>query len=244
MSLNRIPPELLLSVTAVRIRAFAVHILTASGAALALLALLAAARGAWPQMFLLLGLTLVVDGIDGPCARWLRVAELLPRWSGDVLDLVVDFLTYVFVPAFAVAVSGLLPQIVDIVLSIAIVISGAIYFADREMKLPGNYFRGFPGLWNAAAFYLFLLRPSPWLGAAAIAVLVGLTFAPFRFIHPVRVRTWRKINIALLTVWSVLALVAVLRGLDPGPWVTVGLCMIGLYFFLFGLVLRRVGGAV
>jgi len=225
--------------TPARIRAFAVHILTASGAALGLLALIAAARGAWPWMFLWLGLALIVDGADGMAARRLRVAETLPRWSGDALDFVVDFTTYVFVPAFAIAVAGLLPPIADIAVAILIVVSGALYFADREMKLAGNYFRGFPALWNAAAFYLFLLKPAPWIGALALVLLVGLTFAPFRFIHPVRVRRWRNINLALLALWSALALAAVLRDLAPGPWIVAGLCLIGLYFFAFGLLHPR-----
>ena len=84
-----------------RTPAFAVHILTACGAALAMLALLAATRGDWPLMFLWLGIALVIDAIDGPLARALNVRELLPRWSGETLDLVVDYTTYVFVPAYA-----------------------------------------------------------------------------------------------------------------------------------------------
>ena len=43
--------------------AFWVHILTASGAALALGALTAAVRGAWGLAFLCLGLALIIDGI-------------------------------------------------------------------------------------------------------------------------------------------------------------------------------------
>jgi len=225
--------------TPVQLRAFAVHIFTASGAALALLAMIAAARGDWPEMFLWLGIALIVDGIDGALARHFRVAEVLPRWSGDILDLVIDFTTYVFIPAFAIAAGGLLPPVVDLAIAIAVVVSGTLYFADREMKLPGNYFRGFPALWNAAAFYLFLLKPEPWLGVVGLLVLVVLTFVPFRFIHPVRVRRLRNLNLLLLLLWSLLALVAVLRGLEPNPWVTVGLCAIGLYFFLFGLLSMR-----
>jgi phosphatidylcholine synthase len=218
------------------IAAFAVHILTASGVAWGLLALIAAAQGAWAAMFLWLGIAIIVDGIDGALARRTRVAEVLPRWSGDVLDLVVDFTTYVFVPAFAIAASGLLPPVAGIVVALAIVVSAALYFADTAMKMPGNYFRGFPGLWNLAAFYLFLLKPAPWLGVLALLVLVGLTFAPFKFPHPVRVRRWRNLNLALLVLWSLLALVAVLRNLAPGPWTSLGLCMIGLYFLGFGLL--------
>jgi phosphatidylcholine synthase len=228
--------EMALAPHSTRVRAFAVHIFTASGAALALLALIAASRGAWPQMFLWLGAALIVDGIDGTFARRFKVGEMLPRWSGDTLDFVVDFTTYVFVPAFAIATSDLLPPVADIVVAILVVVSGALYFADTAMKMPGNYFRGFPALWNAAAFYLFLIVPPPWVGALALGALVVLTFAPFRFVHPVRVRRWRSVNIALLALWSLLALIAVLRELDPGLPVALGLCVIGGYFFAFGLL--------
>src|ERR1700682_365069 len=133
---------------ATRLLAFSVHILTALGAACALLALLAAAAGDWVTMFAWLGLALIIDGVDGTLARKRRAAEILPRWSGDILDFVVDFTTYVFVPAFAIAASDLLPDSVAIPLTVAIVVSGAIYFADRQMKTVDNYFRGFPALWN------------------------------------------------------------------------------------------------
>src|SRR5215475_15649651 len=81
---------------------FCVHLLTAAGAACALLALMAAVAGQWAVMFAWLGLALIVDAADGPLARRLEVARTLPRWSGDTLDLVVDFTTYVFVPAYAI----------------------------------------------------------------------------------------------------------------------------------------------
>src|SRR5262249_41517143 len=128
--------------------AFCVHILTASGAALALLALMAAVHGEWALMFLWLGVALVADAIDGPIARALNVKEVLPRWSGDVLDLVVDFTTYVFVPAYAVASSGLMPGALGLVGGIIIVVTGTLYFADRNMKTTDNFFRGFPAVWN------------------------------------------------------------------------------------------------
>ena len=120
-----------------RALAFSVHVLTACGAALALLALLAAARGDWPLMFLWLGVALVVDAIDGPLARAANVAEVWPRWSGDTLDLVVDYTTYVFVPAYAVAAGGLMPDALALLAAAAIAITGTLYFADREMKTAG-----------------------------------------------------------------------------------------------------------
>lgn len=218
-----------------RIRAFTVHVFTATGAALALLALILATGGHWAGMFLCLGLALLIDGLDGPMARAFDVQNLLPRWSGDTLDLVVDFTTYVFVPAYAIAASGLLPPFLAIPAGIVVVISGALYFADREMKTKDNYFRGFPAVWNLAAFYLYLLEPPEWAAALAIAILASLSFAPIKFLHPLRVQHWRKTNIALLALWAVLAFVAVIEDLSPGLYITVPLSLIAVYFFVAGL---------
>jgi phosphatidylcholine synthase len=182
----------------------------------------------------------LVDAADGPLARYFRVAETLPRWSGETLDLVVDFLTYVFVPAYAIAASGLLGAPLDVAAGIVIVVTGGLYFADRRMKTHDNYFRGFPALWNCAAFYLLLLRPAPWLTAAAVALLAMLTFVPFPFIHPMRVRRLRALNLLLLAVWAVLGLVALVDDMTPGPWITGGLVAIGLYVLAAG-AFRRAG---
>jgi phosphatidylcholine synthase len=210
--------------------AFGVHIFTASGAALALFALMAAIERNWQQMFFLLGAALFVDGIDGTIARRLDVAERLPRWSGDVLDLVVDFLTYVFIPAFVVIASGVMPAYLSIPCAVAIILSGALYFADTTMKTDDYYFRGFPAVWNVPVFYLLLLRPDPWIAAAGVAVLAAATFLPIPFVHPFRVGRFRILTIALLVIWSVLAFVALLRDMMPGPWITTGLCTIAVYF--------------
>jgi phosphatidylcholine synthase len=216
--------------------AFAVHTFTASGAACALLALKAAAGSDWTQMFAWLGVALIVDGVDGTFARRLRVAEVLPRWSGDVLDFVVDYTTYVFVPAYAVAVGSVLPASVALPLGLIIAVTGAIYFADRRMKTSDSYFRGFPALWNIVAFYLFALKPAPWLAALAILVLAAASFAPIYFIHPVRVPRWRIVNLVALVLWAALAIVTLLRGLDPPSVVAAGLAVIAIYFVIVGLL--------
>ncbi len=216
--------------------AFAVHVLTACGAACALLALIAAVRAEWARMFLWLGVALVVDAVDGTLARRLRVAEVLPRWSGEMLDFVVDFPTYVFVPAYAIAAGGLLPPSAALALGLVVTVTGALYFADRRMKTSDSYFRGFPALWNVAAFYLFLLKPAPWLGAIVIAMLAAATFAPIHFVHPVRVPRWRVLNLAALVLWALLALFALEQNLDPPAWVAAALAAIAIYFVIVGLL--------
>lgn len=216
--------------------ACAVHVLTAAGAGLALLALLAAARAEWSRMFLWLGIAALVDGIDGPLARRLRVNDVAPRWSGDILDLVVDFSTYVFVPAFVLTTSGILPAAMEVPMGLLIVMSGALYFADRGMKMAGHYFRGFPAIWNVAAFYLFILKPNPWAAAVALIGLALLCFAPVPFVHPLRVQWPRSLNMAMLAGWAILAAYALRSDLNPGFPATALLCAIGVYFVGIGLM--------
>ncbi len=222
-----------------RAAAFAVHIFTALGAACALLALTAAVRADWPAMFVWLGIALVIDGVDGTFARQLRVAEVLPRWSGEVLDLVVDILNYVFVPAYALVASPLLPDSVATVLGSVIVVTGSLYFADRLMKTSDYYFRGFPALWNVAAFYLFLLKPTPWLGAFIVTALAVLTFVPFHVIHPMRIAHMRSLTLAALAAWGLLAVAAVAENLEPGYWIDAALCVLAIYFVGVGFLRRH-----
>ncbi|HEY2244061.1 MAG: phosphatidylcholine synthase [Xanthobacteraceae bacterium] len=219
--------------------AFAVHVFTACGAGCALLALTAAVNGQWAVMFVWLGIALGIDGIDGTFARRLQVAKLLPRWSGDVLDLVVDILNYVFVPAYALAASGLLPKPAAVPLGLLIVVSGALYFADRLMKTSDYYFRGFPALWNVAAFYLFILKPEPWAGAAAIVALAVLTFVPFHVVHPLRIAHLRGVTTVALAAWAMLALAAVAQDLNPPLWIGAALCALAIYFVAIGFFRRH-----
>src|SRR4051795_3560199 len=134
-AMNELRPESqAAATTAHRAAAFSVHIFTALGAGVALLATLEAVREHWAAMFWWLGVALLIDGLDGPLARRLDVVNVQPDWSGDVLDLVVDFTTYVFVPAYAITSSGILLPLAAPVLGVAIAVTGALYFADRRMK--------------------------------------------------------------------------------------------------------------
>jgi phosphatidylcholine synthase len=230
----------LLASPARRAAAFSVHVFTALGAGIALIALLEAVREHWSAMFAWLGLALIVDALDGPIARRLDVARVQPNWSGDVLDLVVDFVTYVFVPAYAITASGLLLPVAAPLLGAGIVVTGALYFADRRMKAADNHFRGFPALWNAAAFYLFLLHLPPALSSFAVAILIVLTFVPFHVIHPVRVVRLRRLTLSLLAIWAVLAVITLALDFDVGAPVTLALCAIAAYVVASDAVVRFV----
>jgi phosphatidylcholine synthase len=223
---------------AMRGAAFSVHIFTATGAGVALIALLEAVREHWAAMFAWLGVALIIDALDGPIARRLDVVRVQPDWSGEVLDLVVDFVTFVFVPAYAITAGGLLLPGAAPLLGAGIVVTGALYFADRRMKTADNHFRGFPALWNVAAFYLFLLQLPPTLSSLLVFALIVLTFVPFKVIHPVRVARLRRLTLSLIAVWAVLALVVLIYDFHVPVSLTVTLCAIAAYVVASDTVIR------
>jgi phosphatidylcholine synthase len=212
-----------------RAAAFSVHVFTAMGAAVALFALLEAVREHWSAMFAWLGIALVIDALDGPLARRLDVMRLQPNWSGEVLDLVVDFVSYVFVPAYAITASGMLLPLAAPLLGAGIVVSGALYFADRRMKTEDNHFRGFPALWNAGGGCLFLVPLPPAASSLVVAVLIALTFVPFNVVHPIRVTRLRRLSLSLIGVWAILAIITLASDFNVGALVTTGLCAIAAY---------------
>jgi phosphatidylcholine synthase len=189
----------------------------------------AALIGAWQQMFLWLGLALIVDAIDGPLARKIDIETVLPRFSGSRLDLIVDYATYVFVPAFALIQSELVPEWSKLFLAAAILLSSLFHFADSQSKTAEGYFVGFPALWNVVLLYLFVLGLPPLAAAAVVCLLVGLTFVPTLWLHPLRVVRLRPLTLAVVALWSGAA-IATLFFAFPSPPVLQGvLVLTGLY---------------
>ena len=194
--------------------AWLVHAFTASGALLALLALMAVNADDWTMALVWLAIALFVDGVDGSLARWARVKEKAPRIDGAVLDLVIDYLTFVLVPTLFLWRAELIPEALAPWLAGAILISSLYVFARTDMKTDGGYFRGFPALWNLVAFYLFVLQASPAAGTVVVVVLVAMTFAPIHFVHPFRVREYGKWLPALTILWGIATCALLWPGLE------------------------------
>lgn len=225
------------------IRAFCVHLFTASGSFLAFLGVVAAAEGRHdPQrfvdMFWWLGLALLVDGIDGPIARKVRVKEVLPNWSGDTLDNIIDYVTYVLLPAFALYQSGMIGEYWSFVAAGIIVVSSAIYYADMGMKTDEYFFSGFPVVWNMVVFTLFVIKPSETVAFTIVVVSALLSFFPIWFLHPVRVKRLRPLNLAVFVIWAILSGFALLKHFASPPWVVWGVVATGLYLYCIGFVLQ------
>ncbi len=184
-----------------RVAAWAVHLFSATGAILALLALSAISKHEWTEAMYWLFAALVVDGVDGTFARAARVKEVVPRIDGEALDLVIDYLNYVFVPTVFMWEAGLLPS--PLFLGALVQVSSLYIFARRDMKTEDGYFRGFPALWNIVALYLFAAGLPRDTAGLIVAALVLLTFAPIHFAHPFRVRDYGIWLPAFAVVWSV-----------------------------------------
>ena len=185
-----------------QIKALCVHLFTATGAVLSMLAMLAAAQGKWSLMFLWLVVALVVDGIDGPLARRYHVKTEWPTYDGVLLDLIIDYLTYVFIPAFALFQSGLLPGWTGWLAIIVITYASAIYFVDTRMKTKDNSFAGFPACWNMVVLVLFALEPNYYLMTGIIVILASTMFTNVKFIHPVRTQRWRGLSLPMALAWT------------------------------------------
>ena len=185
--------------------AFSAHLFTASGAVLALFAMLAAGQQQWSVMFLWLLAALVIDGLDGPLARRFEVKKYAPHWDGALLDLIIDYLTYVFIPAYALARSGLLPAWGGWLAAIIIILTGVVYFSDTRMKTKDNSFSGFPGCWNMVVLVLFTTQPAIWLILGVIALLALAQFLNLKFVHPVRSPRWRPVSLGMMLLWLVAA---------------------------------------
>lgn len=197
--------------------AAAVHVFTASGALCGWLAALAMIDHAWERGFAWLGAAFLIDGIDGTFARMARVKERLPRFSGETLDLVVDYVTYVFVPVLALHGAGLLQGPVGLILEAGILLSSLFHFSDTASKDRDNHFVGFPAVWNVVAFYLFAFAVSPGLAAGVVLVAIVLTFVPLSWVHPLRVVEWRATTIVATLAWSAAAFSTVVKGFPVGP---------------------------
>lgn len=226
--------------------AFAVHAFTASGAFWAFLALVAAAEGRFANMWFWLGIALLVDGVDGPMARYFNVKSVLPNWSGELLDCIIDYVTFALIPAFALYQSGFLAEVYSFICAALIVCTSAIYYADTRMKSRDNFFIGFPICWNMVVFTLFVIEPGWYIAFTVVIASAVLSFIPWLYVHPVRVVTWRPLTLTMLTIWSLAGLAAVYSwyfGLEVPPVAKVTIAISGIYLYCLGFVLQFLGKA-
>ena len=223
-----------------KIRALSVHLLTATGAVFAMLAMLAAVDARWDLMFLWLVVAFIVDGIDGPLARHYDVKKNAAEFDGVLLDLIIDYLTYVFIPAFALFKSGLMDGWTGWFAIILITFTSAMYFADTRMKTKDNSFSGFPGCWNMLVLVIFALEPNFWVSLALVTILAVAMFLPLKFVHPVRTERWRVVTLPVAIAWTFFAGWAAWVDFHPESWAHWGLVVTSVYLLGAGVAQQAI----
>ena len=214
-----------------------VHVFTGLGIVCALLALYALLDRHWELAFTWLGVALFIDAVDGTLARWVGVRTVLPRFSGERLDLVIDYVTYVFVPALALVLAGYLPGWPGAVLASLILLSSLFHFSDMDSKTQDHCFVGFPAIWNVVAFYIFAFQMPPWAAESVALVCTILTFLPMRWAHPMRTPMLWPLTFMATALWAAAAFSVLWQGFPASGWAQAILAAAAAYGI--GLTLLR-----
>ena len=223
-----------------RLRTFAawsVHAFTLTGVVWATLALLALSTDQPKLMWLYLGIALIVDGVDGAMARKAEVRKYAPNFDGVILDSVIDYLTWTFIPALFMYKAGLLGEgAIGIILMLIINVTSMFCYANTKMKTDDFYFMGFPAAWNVIALALWLFNPGTVITAILVIVFSILTWAPITFVHPFRVANFMVVNIIAALAWVVSAAVLVVAYPTAELWAVIVWIASGAWLMLLGAV--------
>ena len=183
-------------------QSWSVHIFTASGALAGFLSLGAILRDNIFLAFIWLSLAFFIDGVDGTFARRYKVKEMLPVIDGSILDNIVDYLNYVFIPTVMLYWFNLVPSQLTLLAVALILIVSCYTFANTKQKTEDYFFRGFPAVWNIVIFYLFVMGTSQITNFLVILFFCVMTFIPFKYLHPLRVKEKKSLNLFLTVIWG------------------------------------------
>lgn len=183
--------------------AWLTHLVTASSAVWGMLAILAITNGAWLQAFWWMAVAVAIDSFDGTLARRVQVKHVLPKIDGALLDNIVDYLNYVFVPAYFLYFADLLPGGFKSIGAALMLLSSAYQFSQTDAKTDDHYFKGFPSYWNVLVFYMFMLQMNPWVNFFLIALFAVLVFVPIKYIYPSRTTVQPKLMLLFSLIWGI-----------------------------------------
>lgn len=209
--------------------AWMTHLVTASSAVWGLLAILAITNGAWVEAFWWMAAAVAIDSFDGTLARRVDVKKVLPQIDGALLDNIVDYLNYVFVPVYFLYAANLLPPRFAVLGAALILLASAYQFSQSDAKTEDHYFKGFPSYWNVMAFYMFMLNTNPWLNLGITVLLCVLVFVPIKYVYPSRT----KVQPRLMMGWGMLWGVSCLAMLALYPEIPQWLMLFSLAFVVY-----------
>lgn len=197
--------------------AWGVHILTAMGGVVGLLTIIAVSQHNWLLAMLGMAVVAAIDSVDGTLARAFRVKERVPQIDGALLDNMVDYFTYVIVPAYFFYEAALAPPVAAIGIAVAVVFASAYQFSQADAKTEDCFFKGFPSYWNVVVLYLFLLGWPAWLNAIVMFAFAAGVFVPIKYVYPSRTRFMMPVSVVLTIGWAALLLFVIARYPEPQP---------------------------
>jgi len=222
-----------------RAAAWLVHVYTASGGVMAFLGLIAVARDDARTAFLWMLAATIVDSTDGVFARWANVRAYAPEVDGAKLDDIVDYLTFVFLPAYLVYHFGMVPDGLGIVVVAAMLLSSAFGFSLNDAKTADHFFTGFPSYWNIVVLYLYALATTGAVNAAVLLSLAALVFVRVGYIYPTRTLAWRRVTLSLGGLWGA-TIAAIVWLLPHAPRaMVIATLVFPVYYLVLSLMLQR-----
>lgn len=213
-----------------KVLAWGIHSLTASGVVLGFLSILAIFDGQWQAAMIFMGIATVIDGFDGSLSRLVQVKRVLPGFDGALLDNIVDFQTYVIVPALFIYQAPLVPQTWLLAAPAFILLASSYQFAQADAKTDDHYFKGFPSYWNVLVIYFVLLQTPPLFNLAVLLACGVMVFVPIKYLYPSRMEGNRGVTVLFTVIW--VAVMGVLIWQYPAAnswWVLVSLLYVVFY---------------
>ncbi len=216
-----------------KVRAWGVHGLTAFGVVAGLLSLAAITQYEWKVAFLYMMIATAIDSIDGTLARKFNVKIVLPGFDGTLLDNLVDYFTFVIVPAVFIYMADMLPTQLALGGAAIIALVSAYQFCQVDAKTGDHFFKGFPSYWNVVALYLFLFQFGQWTNLIILTGFAISVFIPIRYVYPTRTTAFRKTTLAFSFVWAIIMIVVLWQFPAHSPlllWASMG--YVAYYFLL------------
>jgi phosphatidylcholine synthase len=216
-----------------KLLAWAVHLFTASGFVIALLAVLAIQKHNWRVVLICLAGALAIDAVDGTLARAFEVKRVLPLVNGAVLDSVSDFLNHVLAPTLLLYEANLVPEKTAFATCAAILLVSAYHWGNVKAVTKDKYIDGFPAMWNMVVVYLFLFKFSQLTNLAVILIFCALIFVPIKYVYVSQTREMRTLSRVLTAVWAVLWVAII----STFPAVSAWLIWASLFYLVYILAL-------
>jgi phosphatidylcholine synthase len=213
-----------------------VHLFTATGAVFGFLALLAVIQHDWRWMVIWMIASMLVDGLDGFLARLADTKIYASKFDGALMDNIIDYFTYVVVPALFLYISDVLPPGWGIVGACAILLASAFQFSRTDAKTDDYFFTGFPSYWNIVAIYALILGLNPWVNLVILLFLVLLVFIPIKYVYPTRSTQLRTLTLILIGVYAVMSIWALFTSFPTMPnWMILATFLFFGYYFALSI---------